>query len=488
MGKTIELPITSEVISDVVVVGGGPAGCSAALAAARHGMDVVLIDESGMLGGLSSLGLVAPISATSDRSGGDFGGIARELINKIQRQCSKDEAPGAEYSKPSVVGLVMLDMLVKAGVHIHFHTKLIAAERKDQLLTDIIAATKSGLRRFIAREFIDCTGDGDLINAAGEESVYGSEAGVYDQLFDLGLARIHNTTEQLTVPEPGSVQPSSVMFTVGGVVDKNGWSYCNKRYTFQDFGITKEEFESLPYAGQVGFEENGEFLPLPQGRFLFFTGSRPGEYTINMSRVIGVNGTDADSLNKGTIDAELQILPILDMLRRFIPGFENAYLIQTSMRLGIRESRRLVGRKVLSGADVIKCTPMQDVIAHGSYGIDIHDPRGKAMALGGPLRCNAYDIPYGSLLPKSTNNLFVAGRCISADHVAHASTRIIGTCMFTGQAAGTAAAMCINGQLYDSADINIHSLQHTLINDGVLLHIPGENDRVMDLADQGAIC
>ena len=488
MNQKIELPIVSEVICDVVVVGGGPAGFGAALSAARHGMNVVLMDEGGMLGGLSSLGLVAPISAVSDRSGNDFGGVGRELINNIAKQNSNAEAPGAEYSKSSMVVLFMLDMLVRAGVHIHFHTKLVSTERDEKRITGIIAATKSGLRRFKSQQFIDCTGDGDLFVSAGEEYVYGSEPGVYDQLFDLGLARIHNTTDQLTIPEPGSVQPSSVMFTVGGVIDKDGWSYCNKRYTYQDFGITRKDFESLPYAGLVGFEEDGDNLPLPQGRFLFFKGARPGEYTINMSRVVGINGADADSLNKGTIDAELQILPILDMLRRFMPGFENAYLIQTSVRLGVRESRRLVGRKVLTGADVVKCTPMDDVIAHGSYGIDIHDPRGKSMALGGPLRCSAYDIPYESLLPKKACNLYVAGRCISVDHVAHASTRIIGTCMQTGQAAGTAAAMCIQSALADSGDLDVRLLQQELIADGVLLHIPGINDRSMDLVDQNAIC
>ncbi|MBQ1258343.1 MAG: FAD-dependent oxidoreductase [Clostridia bacterium] len=488
MNRTIELPVVSEVKCDVVVAGGGPAGFAAALSAARHGMNVVLMDEGGMLGGLSSVGLVAPISAVSDRSGRDFGGIGRELINNISKQSSTSEEPEAGYNKPAMVGLVMLDMLVKAGVHVHFHTKLVTAEREERRITGVIAAAKSGLRRFTAQQFIDCTGDGDLFVSAGEEFVFGSEIGVYDQLFDLGLARVHNTTEQLTVPDPGSVQPSSVMFTVGGVVDKNGWSLCNRRFTYRDFGITKEEFQKLPYAGQVGFEEDGENLPLPQGRFLFFKGARPGEYTINMSRVIGVNGADADSLNKGTIDAELQILPILDMLRRFMPGFENAYLIQTSMRLGVRESRRLVGRKVLAGADVVKCTPMNDVIAHGSYGIDIHDPRGKSMALGGPLRLSAYDIPYESLLPKEAGNLFVAGRCISADHVAHASTRIIGTCMQTGQAAGTAAAMCIRSGLQDSGELDVRLLQRELMADGVFLHIPGINDRSTDIVDQSAIC
>lgn len=477
MEKTVVLPIQSETQSDILIVGGGPAGCCAALAAARQGWNTILMDECGMLGGLASLGMVAPISATKDRRGESFGGIMQEVLDKMHAFCTDGERPGAEHSMPSLLGLTLLDMLHKAGVQVHFFTKLVSVERSGRKLTGVIAATKSGLRRYCAKQFIDASGDGDLFANAGEESVFGSEPGVYDRLIEAGLGRLHFDHSKYACPAPGAVQPSSVMFTVGGVKEGSYAQYNNKRFTYADFGITREDFEKLPYANQVGFEENGDYLPLPQGRFLIFQGARPGEFIINMSRVTEINGADADSLNQGTLDAELQILPILDLLRRLIPGFEHAYLIQPSARLGVRESRRLVSRRVLHGEEAINCVPMQDVIAHGSYIIDIHDPKGKSMALGGPVRCSAYDIPYGALVPKGADNLLVCGRCIGVDHVAHSTTRIIGTCMLTGQAAGTAAAMCIRDNVEDAGALNVSALQHRLIADGVRLHIPGENDR-----------
>ncbi len=477
MENSVVLPIQPAVQSDVLVVGGGPAGCCAALAAARQGMDTILIDECGMLGGLASMGMVAPISATKDRLGREFGGILQEVLENMRALCTGDERPGAEYSMPAALGLVLLEMLNKAGVKVHFFTKLLSVERNGRKLTGAIAATKSGLRRYQARQFIDASGDGDLFVLAGEEYVFGSEPGVYERLIETGLGRLHFEHSEYECPPPGVVQPSSVMFVVGGVKEGSYEAYNNKRFTYADFDLTREDFARLPYAGRVGFEENGEYLPLPQGRFLIFPGARAGEFTINMSRVTGVNGADADSLNQGTLNAELQVLPILDLLRRLIPGFEHAYLIHASARLGVRESRRLVSRRILHGEEAIRCVPMQDVIAHGSYIIDIHDPRGKAMALGGAIQCSAYDIPYGALLPRGTDNLLVCGRCIGVDHVAHSSTRIIGTCMLTGQAAGTAAAMCICGRIEDAGKLDVSALQHRLIADGVNLHIPGQNDR-----------
>ena len=153
----------------------------------------------------------------------------------------------------------------------------------------------------------------------------------------------------------------------------------------------------------------------------------------------------------------------MDFLIRYIPGFENAYLLETAGILGVRESRRLVGRHVLSGYEAIECTPFADAVAHGSYIIDIHDPQGNRKAIGGPIHGDYFDIPYRSLLPKTVTNLLVAGRCISSDHVAHSTTRIQGTCMLTGQAAGTAAALALaNG--CEPAEVEIAALQARLVD------------------------
>lgn len=476
--QTVTLPIIMEQKADVLVVGGGAAGCCAALAAARRGLKVILMDECGMLGGQATLGMVAPISAIEDLNGDSFGGIMEEILERMRRCCTEMGCAEGYTSAPSLLGLVLMEMLAEAGVDVHFFTKLVSVEREGRRLVAAVAAVKSGLCRYQADAFIDASGDADLTAFAGEETVFGSEPGVFEPLAEAGLGRVHFEHTQYHFPEPGAVQPCSVMFTVGGVEEKDCdlyEEYCNKRFTYQQLGTSEEEYQQYPFAGRPGFEPNGEYLPLPQGRFLFFKGARKGEYTINMSRVTGVNGADASSLNRGEKEAQMQILPILTLLRRFIPGFEHAYLIQASSRLGVRESRRLASRRVFHGREAFDCVPMQDVIAHGSYIIDIHDPSGKAMAIGGAIRGSSYDIPYGALLPKNADNLWVCGRCIGSDHVAHATTRIIGTCMLTGQAAGTAAALCLQNHL-PNGDVDVSALQMQLKQDGIQLHLPDEKD------------
>ena len=155
-------------------------------------------------------------------------------------------------------------------------------------------------------------------------------------------------------------------------------------------------------------------------------------------------------------------------MKTFIPGFENSYLVGSGSSLGVRETRRLRGSYILSGLEAINCQRSDEAIARGSYIIDIHDPNGRAAAIGGSLKGDFYDIPYGCLTSKELENLLVCGRCISVDHVAHSSTRIQGTCVMTGQAAGTAAAMC-GGRIKDVKEINVGALREKLISDGVYL-------------------
>lgn len=470
----IEMQIAKTFSCDVLVAGGGLAGTAAAIAAAREGADVILLESSGCLGGQGTVGMVGPIGSTQTRcTHQSFGGIMQEILDENRRRSEVYGGilPYGELSNSQMLRFVLLDMADEAGVRVFFHCQLMHAKREERLIIGAYALTKSGVCLFESKQFIDATGDADLVVLSGEEWVFGSEPGVMDELTEVGMDKLHyeNTTYKPKT-DSGAVQPVSMMFTVGGVTaeDSQIQPYTNVRYTYADMGITKEEFQKLPYAGKVGFEENGDLLPLPQGRFLFFRGIRPGEFIINMSRVINVNAADVESLNWGELKTQQQVLPIIDMLRRFIPGFEHCYLINASMSLGIRESRRLVGRRVLGGLEAIRCLPQEDSIARASYIIDIHDPHGKGKAIGGSIQGDAYDIPYGTLLAKNTDNLLCCGRCISVDHVAHSSTRIMGTCMLTGQAAGTAAAMAIQ-QNCEPCELDVQHLRAQLRKNGMIL-------------------
>lgn len=466
--------IKREIRTDVVVIGGGVAGCAAAVSAARRGADVVLVEQSGTLGGQAGFGLVTPLSSTHTRSGRPFGGLIAEWTAEIRAESAAYCAhqPEADYgvgASPYITRYVLLKKTLEAGVTVRLHTTLLAAESDGRNVTAVIVWDKSGAMRICGRVFIDGSGDGDLIAASGATYSFGSEPGVYDALTDRHLDRVHESDELFTESDTRVVQPVSLFFTMGNVRTEQAYALNNRELRFGDFGITRERFAAWKFANTCGFEcDDSDRIPMPQGRVLITHSPVQGVVVVNMSRVTGVDSTDADSLNDGEIRAQLQLIALVDFLKTFIPGFEESYYIQSAGSLGIRESRRLVGRAVLRGRDVIDGVPQPDRIARGSYIIDIHDPTGKRKAIGGPIRADYYDIPYSCLLAREFDNLLACGRCISADHVAHSSSRIQGTCILTGQAAGTAAALAL-AERTSPADLPVRVLQSELRADGVYL-------------------
>ena len=458
--------------ADVVVIGGGLAGCASAISASRHGADVMIIEQNGMLGGMATLGHVSPLDARTTRTGAPFGGLIQEIVPRVEQM--NRQYGGANHSLrngPEFLRLVLLQMLRENHVRILFHASLVSAViEKETKISSAIIHTKSGLEAVSARVWIDASGDGDLIAFSGESYALGSEPGVFDELVSSGMNRVHfengSSGSYTGYQENGLMQPVSMMFTMAGVDFSKCSQLSNKLLTFRDLGIDQEEFFHLPYAGTPGFEENGDLVPLPQGRILINQSAQDNQVLVNMSRVIGINATDAKALSYAEETAQLQILYLTDFLIRYIPGFEHAWLMSSSHTLGIRETRRLIGRYVLRGSDAIECRPFPDTIAQGSYMIDIHDPQGKRKAIGGELKKSCYSIPYRCLLPCKIENLLACGRCISVDHVAHASTRIQGTCILTGQAAGTAAAMSLDADDHPAA-VNVSVLQQQLQQDGI---------------------
>ena len=473
--KALTFNTNREIVTDVFVAGGGVAGCAAALAAARHGAKVVLIESGGTLGGQAGIGIVTPLDAVRARNGKSFGGLIKEFCDEIaeagEKYCFNDNPEKKHFSlgSPHITKYIMLKKLVEAGVDVHFHTTLVSAECEGKEVKSVAVLDKSGFCTIKAESFIDATGDADLIAFSGAEYVLGSEKGVLDSLVMNDMDKRHFSEEKYSGYEKdGVMQPVSIFFIMGGVDIDEARKLNNKKLCFGDLGITKEKFEAWKFANTCGFEVMDDRIPMPQGRVLISRGPREDMAVVNMSRVTGINGADADSLNEGEIKAQLQLIAIVDFLQTFIPGFEKSYLIQSANTLGVRETRRLKGRYVLTGGEAILCDPKADAIARGSYCIDIHDPNGKSAAVGGHIKGNFYDIPYGCLLAKEYDNLLACGRCISVDHVTHASTRIQGTCIMTGQAAGTAAALSLKQNIVP-ADIDVKYLRETLINDGVYL-------------------
>lgn len=461
--------------TDVAVLGGGLAGCSAALAAARNGARVTLIEATGVLGGQAGIGIVTPFGAyCTDKTGKSFGGIVEELFCDIktlgEKYCSgNDDGIHDSLASAHIVKYLLVKKLSEAGVKIRFHSTFAGCTVRDGRIESIKVLEKSGFCDIFADVFIDASGDGDLLVEAGADYVTGSEPGVFEALSATGLGKRHfSDSEYGGYDKNGVMQPVSIFFVMGGVDYERAAELNNKHLKFGDYGITREKFEAWQFAGTDGFEITDDSIPTPQGRVLVSRAPRSDMAVVNMSRVTGIDGSDTDSLNEGEVRAQLQLIAVVDFLKTFIPGFENSYLVGSGSSLGVRETRRLRGSYILSGLEAINCQRSDEAIARGSYIIDIHDPNGRSAAIGGSLKGDFYDIPYGCLTSKELENLLVCGRCISVDHVAHSSTRIQGTCVMTGQAAGTAAAMC-GGRIKDVKEINVGALREKLISDGVYL-------------------
>lgn len=466
---------------DTVVIGGGVAGCAAAISSARNGARTLLAEEFGALGGQAVMGLVTPLDARTSRKGEPFGGLLDEISQKTielsKKYCSRETGKISDIASPHILKYVLLTLLDEAGVKIMFHTSLVSCETENNAIKSALLFTKSGFVKVFSKTFIDASGDADLAVASGAEFVKGSEPGCFAALDESGLNHSHynnndnnNDKNYEAYENNGLMQPTSIFILMGGVdFEKyNKFNLNNKELRFGDLDISEEKFRNWKFCGTPGFEISSDRIPMPQGRVLVTHSNRPDVAVINMSRIIGIDGSDAESLNQGEVLAQKQIIAIVDFLISFIPGFENAYYSQSGMTLGIRETRRIKGRYVLTGLDAINCKKFESSIARGSYMIDIHDPNGKARAIGGDLKGDFYDIPFDCLISKNIENLLACGRCISADHIAHSSTRIQGTCILTGQAAGTAAALALKSKISVS-DLDVSELQEKLISDGVNL-------------------
>ena len=464
-----------EIECDTFVAGGGVAGASAAIASARGGAVTVLAEAGATLGGQAGIGLVTPLSSARSRSGIRFGGLVDEIIDKVSALTKKyicvDENEKEIYSvSPHILRYTLLKLVSDANVHIHFHTVLCDVETQDGKIVSAILRDKTGFLKVRAKTFIDATGDADLVWLAGDEYVLGSEKGIFKDLIENNLDKIHSDGDTYDEYEcDHMMQPVSLFFVMRGVDYNTASKLNNKNRYFGDLGITRERFEQWEFAGTPGFEITSDYVPMPQNRVLVSRGRHKDEAVINMSRIININGADADDLSRGEVMAQLQLIAIVDFLKTFIPGFEKSYLVETSTRLGVRETRRLCGKYKIQGNDLINCKKFDDAICKGFYMIDIHDPQGKRNAIGGEIKGDYFEIPYGALCSKNFSNLLACGRCISSDHIAHSATRIQGTCILTGQAAGCAAALSKEENI-PPCDLNVHILRAKLVENNVNLH------------------
>ena len=412
---------------DIAVIGGGFAGASAALAAAREGANVLIVEKSNALGGAPINCLVNPFMPHSTKIDGVRTPLSQGLFTEI---CRRLKAHGAmRYATLHEEGLkyVLNEMMEEAGIDLLYHAYIFRAEKKDGRITSVSVATKSGEVKIEADYFIDATGDAQLTYLAGCPTILGR-------------------------PEDSLCQPMTLCFRLGNV-DVKRFEASNRR-------MQSAYKKSLA---------KGEFIN-PREDILFFKTPIPNVLHFNTTRVVKKNPTNAEDVTAAEILARKQVYEIYDFMKKHADGLENSFLMMTAAEIGVRESRMIVGEYVLTEDDCRAFTKFDDSVAACNYDIDIHNPEGSGTSHYYFPEGKYYTIPYRSLIPKGMDNLLVAGRCISSDHGAQASYRIMPTVCSIGEAAGCALGMAAKGH-QSVREVNVRELQEALKSNGAFIGI-----------------
>lgn len=391
---------------DVIVAGGGPAGIGAAVAAARNGARVLLLEKSNCLGGMGTNGLVSMI-----RCAGDAGGIVREYWDRLAALDSAVITDRHAVINPCVARVVALEMAIEAGAEVLFHTQAVGVEMAASQVVGVSIANKGGVQNVQASTTVDATGDGDLAAQAGAP-------------FDKGR------------DPDGFLQAVSLNFVVGGVEPE-------KRPSWDEF---RRLSQAAIASGEVELPAFVECLHYGHQ----WPGYPPGQYLFQFDLAMEIDPSDPASLSHGESLCQQRVLKIWRFLKQRVSGYENSALVNMATHLGVRESRRIRGERTLVEDDVLQARKHADGIARGEWYMDTHDGVKKTPEFKrrlAPPPGEFYDIPYGCLTPLEIDGLLVAGRCVSSTRMANGALRLQPTCMNLGQAAGTAAALCAKQQL-----------------------------------------
>jgi hypothetical protein len=431
---------------DVVVLGGGPAGIAAAVAAAQNAARVLLIERYGFLGGMGTAAGVTNFCGLHANVFGEIQqvvhGVADQLLERMRALDGLNEPHlilgkiWAQAYDMSALKCAADQLLLASRAQILFHALAVGVTRRDDgALESLLVETKSGRLAVRASVFIDCSGDGDLMHRAGLPMEKGDDEG------------------HLLYP--------TLMFRVGNVDAKRAGEAWHSIPALMDEAEARGEFR-FPRRGAIVRPQRHAY-----------------EWRVNVTQLknqdgSATDGTIAESLSAGELEGRRQIVDYLRFLRARVPGFEAAYALDIAPQLGIRETRRLIGEAVLSGEDVLACADFEDAIGVNGWPLEKHvagDVKWFWPDIPGSRGFN--QLPYGMLVPRQAHsngidNVLAAGRCASMTHDGHAAARVSGACFVMGQAAGTAAALALKNSC-SPRSIAVDQLQRVLIDQGAYL-------------------
>ncbi|HEV3089762.1 MAG TPA: FAD-dependent oxidoreductase [Candidatus Elarobacter sp.] len=444
---------------DVLVIGGGNAGCAAALAAARSGTRVLLVERYGFLGGTATASMVGPWMTFHSGEDRIVGGIAQEMVERLvvrggspgHLHDASDYVPTITPFDPEIHKALLFEMMRESNVKLLLHAWFLDAVMDETRVAGARFATVGGIREVRAQRTIDATADAYVAASAGVPTQQGD-------------AR-------------GRVQPASLMFRLSHVDLTLLSAYVRAHPDQMRSSLKTHERTPDALTAVAGLYELWDAarergaVNVPRELVSFFATPYADEVTVNMTRVVGVDPLDPDDLTRAEVEARAQVMQLFDFFRKDVPGFANSRIAATATQIGIRESRRIVGEYTLTADDVLHARTFDDAVARSAYPIDIHNPSGSGTTTHRLPAGASYEIPYRCLVPKGPDDLLVAGRCISTTHEALASTRLTPTVMTLGQAAGTAAALSFQHDV-SPRGLDAALLRERLVRDGVDLRRP----------------
>ncbi|MBI3375194.1 MAG: FAD-dependent oxidoreductase [Betaproteobacteria bacterium] len=451
---------------DVVIVGAGSSGVAAAVAAARNGANTLLVDAGPGVGGelLSGIPLLGCLNL---RNQWVVGGVVRELLDECATMggyigpVSDFRTLNVVSFDPEIMKLAVVKLLQRHGVHVLLYTFAEETVVHDGMLTGLYVRNKMGRTLITAKVFIDCSGDGDIAVSAGAPFESGDAA-------------------------TGSFQAMTMVFRMVGVETPALLEFIASQpdsFGIKDhpvFGMTQSQcVAALIEQGQPkcavlatgpllrGAIESGAIYPISAVAIAPVSTARR-EVSINATRIANLDATNTEQLSAALPALFDQVAVCMKFLTSQVPGFVHAEFSGVAPRIGIRETRRVLGDYVLTGDDVLQARKHPEGIARGGHEIDVHGAgtgHDRRIIGGG----GSYDIPFGALIPRGLDNVLLAGRCLSSTREGQSSARVMGTCMAMGQAAGTAAALVAGGDAATVRTLPVGQLRAKLIEQGAVL-------------------
>lgn len=389
--------------TDVLVLGSGPAGFSAAYTASKHGAKVILVEQSGDVGGIATSGLMSHWTGSCNSP------LYYEILQR-SGDMNEGEHKGkiTRFIDSEKLKIILLEMLVEVGVTLYLYSFAEDAIMDGNKVIGASIVNKSGRIKIYANTVIDATGDGDIAARAGIP-------------YNLGREEDHK------------MQPATMMFKVGGV-DYSKAAFLGSFET--TYETEKGELQAL--AKQI--------LPHPAGHVLLYRTTLPGVVTCNMTNATNIDGTQTEDLTKATLTCRKQIKEIITFLQEYVPGYENCFLLSSASLIGVRETRHFIGEYSLTKEDILEARIFDDyVVRDASFNFDIHNIEGSGLDKNGVQKkftqTKGYTIPYRCFLPVGFENILLCGRNISGTHIAHSNYRVMPICVGMGEACGASAAI-----------------------------------------------